>query len=267
MSDLSKPVTKDEIFLAVASGDLPKSTELPEPQTRIQEYLKKIAENGGSGGSSIDDEHISTNTTYSSAKIEQIMSGKMEFYPVYLEQNPLRFVHYAEDGTAEELNYAQLAEKYRDEKYFLYCEYASITFIPSLPPDDDPMHEADILEFSALWNYDGEQRVTTIKISSDELIKVTEFVVSEKTTIVTKRATDTAVTLESGKFYEFPEMASLTVTAPATGITGLRFTSGSTPTVFSVVGAKMQDFEIEANTVYEVSISDGYSLITGWSVV
>lgn len=54
MSDLTKPRTNDELFLAAISGDY--SGELPAPTTRVQEYLAKIYKNGmgGGGGSGAD---------------------------------------------------------------------------------------------------------------------------------------------------------------------------------------------------------------------
>lgn len=54
MSDLTKPRTNDELFLAAISGDY--SGPLPKPLTRAQEYLAKIYKNGmsGSGGSGAD---------------------------------------------------------------------------------------------------------------------------------------------------------------------------------------------------------------------
>lgn len=53
MSDLTKQITRDEVYLATISGDY--SGELPAPMTRVQEYLEKIARNGvGSGGETVD---------------------------------------------------------------------------------------------------------------------------------------------------------------------------------------------------------------------
>lgn len=37
-----KPITRDEIFMAAAAGEY--SGEIPEPVTRLEYYLKKIAE-------------------------------------------------------------------------------------------------------------------------------------------------------------------------------------------------------------------------------
>lgn len=47
MSDLSTPNTKNEVYMAVASGNLGSDVPLPEPRTRAQEYLKAIAERIG----------------------------------------------------------------------------------------------------------------------------------------------------------------------------------------------------------------------------
>ena len=54
MSDLTKPRTNDELFLAAISGNY--SGKLPAPTTRVQEYLAKICKNGmgGGGGGSAD---------------------------------------------------------------------------------------------------------------------------------------------------------------------------------------------------------------------
>ena len=41
-----EPITRGEMYLAAAAGEY--SGELPEPETRLEYYLKKIAENGGS---------------------------------------------------------------------------------------------------------------------------------------------------------------------------------------------------------------------------
>ena len=54
MSDLTKPRTNDELFLAAISGNY--SGKLPAPTTRVQEYLANIYKNGmvGGGGGSTD---------------------------------------------------------------------------------------------------------------------------------------------------------------------------------------------------------------------
>lgn len=41
-----EPITRREMFLSAAAGE---DTAIPEPVTREEQYLKEIAENGGSG--------------------------------------------------------------------------------------------------------------------------------------------------------------------------------------------------------------------------
>ncbi len=41
-----EPITRYELYMAAAAGEY--SGELPDPVTRVDDYLKKIAENGGS---------------------------------------------------------------------------------------------------------------------------------------------------------------------------------------------------------------------------
>lgn len=90
----------------------------------------------------------------------------------------------------------------------------------------------------------------------------------DKTEIVIKTSSDTAVTLEESKFYVFPEMSTLTVTCSAIGGPYMfRFTSGATATAFTISGITMpDDFAVEANRVYEINIYDGYGLAASWAV-
>ena len=89
---------------------------------------------------------------------------------------------------------------------------------------------------------------------------------AEEWTVQNMTASDTSVTLQTGKFYVFPTMDSLTITVTATGMYAFRFTSGATPTTLTVTGATMPDsFTVEANKVYEVNIYQGYGVVQSWS--
>lgn len=68
--------------------------------------------------------------------------------------------------------------------------------------------------------------------------------------------------------YLYGELTALTFTAPASGICGIRFTSGTTPTVVTLNGVVMPDSweGAEANTTYEINILNGYGLVAKWSV-
>ena len=87
------------------------------------------------------------------------------------------------------------------------------------------------------------------------------------TTVVTKTASDTAQTLAANTFYVWPEMASLTITCPATGGPfAFRFTSGATATTLTMTGITMpDDFTVEASKTYEINVYHGYGLAVSWS--
>lgn len=71
-------------------------------------------------------------------------------------------------------------------------------------------------------------------------------------------------------FYVCGELTELTFTAPAVGITMIRFTSGTTPTVcsFSGVTSWMYDFDpdtdIEASKTYDINVLNGIG-VAGWA--
>ena len=69
--------------------------------------------------------------------------------------------------------------------------------------------------------------------------------------------------------YMCGELTELTFTAPSVGITGIRFTSGTTPTVLTITGvtAWMFDFDptsLEASTTYEINVLNGIG-VAGWA--
>ena len=71
-------------------------------------------------------------------------------------------------------------------------------------------------------------------------------------------------------FYVCGELTELTFTAPAVGITMIRFTSGTTPTVCTINGVTkwMYDFDpttdIEANKTYDINVLNGIG-VAGWA--
>lgn len=132
----------------------------------------------------------------------QSQSDKMEFYKVELVDGAQP--HFEHDGVT--VTYAELADKYNDPKYFLYAEYRSVTFIPSLPPDYDPLYDSHVLEFSAVWDYLGEHRISIIKINDQNEIKAdspdTDFLLQRKITVQSDyfTATEQGLKLAAGKY-------------------------------------------------------------------
>jgi len=62
------------------------------------------------------------------------------------------------------------------------------------------------------------------------------------------------------------ELTELTVTAPASGIFAVRFTSGTTPTVVTLNGITMPDdwTGAEASTTYEINVLNGLGVWQSW---
>lgn len=87
---------------------------------------------------------------------------------------------------------------------------------------------------------------------------------------VTVSGTTPTITAKSGISYVCGEVSTLTITLPASGIFDVRFTSGSTPTVLTASGVTWPEWfdstNLEADTVYELNISDGYGVVATWAV-
>ena len=94
---------------------------------------------------------------------------------------------------------------------------------------------------------------TNVKNAIDQKQDATNYVTLSGT-IVTQTGADNTM-------YLCGELAELTFTAPATGITAIRFTSGTTPTVVTFSGVTwLNGFDpsaIEASKTYEVNILNG----------
>ena len=82
--------------------------------------------------------------------------------------------------------------------------------------------------------------------------------------------TDVTITGQPSYRYNCGEVYSLTVTPPSSGTIDIRFTSGSTPTVLTLPSTiKMPEWwvEVEANTIYEMCITDGiYCGVMTWAI-
>jgi hypothetical protein len=87
-----------------------------------------------------------------------------------------------------------------------------------------------------------------------------------KMDVVTVSGSTVTQTGVANKFYVCGTVATLTFTAPSSGICGIRFTSGSTPTVLTVSGVSywMNGFDpasLEASKTYEISILNGVGVV------
>jgi len=91
---------------------------------------------------------------------------------------------------------------------------------------------------------------------------------ADKTNYV--NVTGTTLTLNpavDNTMYLCGELTELTVTAPATGIFAVRFTSGTTPTVVSFTGITLPDdwpSTLDASTTYEINVLNGFGVWQSW---
>ena len=86
--------------------------------------------------------------------------------------------------------------------------------------------------------------------------------------VVNVSGANPTITAESNKRYVCGEVSTLTITPVSSGITDVRFTSGTTATVLSLPQTvKMPAwFAVEANKTYELSIMDGiYGAVMSWT--
>lgn len=108
------------------------------------------------------------------------------------------------------------------------------------------------------------QSATAIKGDSGEAI------------VETVSGTSPTITGQANHRYICGECATLSITAPASGIIDVVFESGSTATVLTVTSAKtgvtaikwangFDPTSLDANTTYEVNIADGLGVACAWT--
>lgn len=85
-----------------------------------------------------------------------------------------------------------------------------------------------------------------------------------------KSGTTVSITAKSGIRYKCGECATLDIVVPASGLFEVDFESGSTPTVLTTTGTTVtwpswfDPTDLEADTLYEISIQDGKGLVASW---
>ena len=86
--------------------------------------------------------------------------------------------------------------------------------------------------------------------------------------VVTVAGANPTITAESNKRYVCGEVSTLTITPVSSGITDVRFTSGTTATVLSLPQTVQMPewFSVEASKTYEINIIDGiYGVVMSWT--
>lgn len=163
------PVTRNEIYLAKASGDY--SGDLPEAITREEKYLKKIAENG-SGGGTVD--------AYTKSETDALLANKADKATTYtktevdtaleLKANLSTFV-----GITQ-AEYDALETK-TEPMYFIYEEESTVS-------NSAGTNSMNTLETSSISPISGNLMSDTLnfsepekEISTDEIKPVSDLTV------------------------------------------------------------------------------------------
>lgn len=93
--------------------------------------------------------------------------------------------------------------------------------------------------------------------------------VTDSTQTIAVSGTTPTITALANARYICGEVSTLTITPPGAGICEVVFTSGSTPTVLTATGVTFPDWfdstGLEADTTYEISISDGRGVVALWA--
>lgn len=102
------------------------------------------------------------------------------------------------------------------------------------------------------------------------LSELTRHLSDKQDKAIYQTVTGTTLTLNpavDNTMYLCGELTELTVTAPATGIFAVRFTSGTTPTVVTFTGITMPDdwpTTLDASTTYEINVLNGFGVWQSW---
>lgn len=111
--------------------------------------------------------------------------------------------------------------------------------------------------------------VGTYTDSAKASIKSMLGIVDGSTGTVDVTGTTPTITAVENTRYVCGEVATLTITPPASGICIIRFTSGTTATVLTATGVVWPEWfdatALEASRVYEICITDGYGAVMSWA--
>ena len=109
----------------------------------------------------------------------------------------------------------------------------------------------------------------TAQVTNSKLDTIAAAIVSGQLAPVTVTGTTATIVAEAGKRYICGELAELTFTPPAEGITDIIFTSGTTATVLTLLpanGVTMPDnFSVGSGKKYELNFLDRLGVVQTWT--
>lgn len=130
--------------------------------------------------------------------------------------------------------------------------------------------ESGGLQFAAFDDSNGGSVVTLrVYTISSSGVSYEGVVFVQEPTRETVTGTEVSITPQDNRIYTCGELTSLTIGSTAvSGDWTVIFTSGTTPTTFNDPSwlTMPDDFQVEANRRYEISVSNGYALVGSWAV-
>ena len=231
----------------------------------------------------IDDLTTSSNTIWSSGKIKDELDYKVN--DVTIDGNSI-----ATDGVAEipmaddtHLGAVSVNPIYGIGRFgtngALYINYPTSAYIKSGTNNYRPIvsslqHESVFYGLAKIAGHDENNSALPLGTYTEEAKTAIKQMLGVHDTydsfVEEVTGTDVTITGQPSYRYNCGEVLSLSITPPSSGTIDIRFTSGSTPTVLTLPQTvKMPEWwvEVEANTIYEMCITDGiYCGVMTWAM-
>ena len=231
----------------------------------------------------IDDSTIGVSSVWSSDKIKDELDYKVNDVTINgssIVTNGVASIPMADDTHlgAVIVNGAYGIGRF-DTNGALYINYPTSAYIKSGTNNYRPIvsalqHESVFYGLAKIAGHDEKDSTLEVGTYTDEAKTAIKQMLGVHDTIdsFVEEVTGTDVTITGQPSYRYNcgEVLSLSITPPESGTIDIRFTSGSTPTVLTLPSTvKMPEWwvEVEANTIYEMCITDGiYCGVMTWAI-
>lgn len=115
----------------------------------------------------------------------------------------------------------------------------------------------------------GESVYVRRATTSGWAVNWTTPMIEVPTPIVHVSGTTPSISGEASHKYICGEVSTISITPPVSGTIDVVFESGTTPAVLTATGVTFpewfDDSSLDANTTYEINISDGLGVVTSWA--
>ena len=262
------PVTRVENFLARIAGD---PGAILTPITRIEKFLQRIIDTGGGGGGGPDSNAVhytadsgktASEKTQARANIDAAATSDIPDVSG-LEPKKLVVAVTVSSGTyVANKTFSQMWTAFNGGRT-VSVEMGDAEFVLSAAAPA-------VMAFTSVSVGSGNATLSMLTVDENDDWSYAEFAAGVYT--VTVSGSTPIITPADNTIYKCGELTSLTVSnPPATGNYIIVFTSGSTATTTTIPSSVKfptsdGSFAAEANTRYEINVSDGYAVVGEWPV-